>query len=55
MKVNKKQRKVKKVFICFWKRLEHKHIAFITQSTEKILRLITNLENVLQVPFPQKS
>ena len=55
MKVDKRPRQEKKVVICFWKWLKHKHLAFVTRSTEKILRLITNLGNVPQVPFPQKN
>ena len=50
MKVDKILRKKRSSFAF----KEHKHLAFVTRSTEKILRLITNLENVPQVPFPQK-
>ena len=53
MKVDKRPRK-EKIFISFWKCVEYKHIAFVTRSTEKVLMLVTNLENIPQFIFPLK-
>ena len=45
--------KSKNIFICSWKcvHVEYKHIAFVTRSTEKILVLVTSLEDVPQFLF----
>ena len=55
MKVNKRPGKEKKVFFCFWKCVEHKHIAFVTRSTKKNFGVDHKVRKCLTVSFPFKN
>ena len=51
MKVDKRPRK-EKIFICFCKYVEYKHIALVTRSTEKKFGVGHKLRKCSTVPFP---
>ena len=52
--MDKRPQKEEKVFICFWKRVECKHIVFVMQLPEKIFDVGQKLSKCLTVSLPLK-